>query len=538
MDVRLQGMVYAVVARPPVAGGKLRSVRRDKALQVRGVLKIVEIPGYAGTPGFLPLGGVAVVASNTWAAIQGRAALEIDWDDGPNAGYDSAVYRKTLDAAARAPGKALRDEGDALGAWANADPADRFAAEYYVPHLAHATMEPPVATVRVSGNRCEVWASVQNPQAAQAAVAARLGMKPEQVTVNVTLLGGGFGRKSKPDYVDEAAIVANAMPGTPVKLVWTREDDIQHDYLHTVSVERLEAVIGPAGRPGSWLHRTAAPTIGSLFSAGAKGQQSFEAGMSAINMPYQIAHVRVESADVEAHARIGWFRSVSNIPHAFAAQCFIAELAHRAGQDHKRFALDLIGRPRKINPVALADQWNYSESPELYPFDTGRLRDVIEAAARAARWGRKLPPGHGLGLAFCYSFLSYTATVIEVVVDKAGAVQVLAVDMAMDCGPQLNPERIRAQMEGAAIMGLGLALGSEITFENGRVKQSNFHDYEVLRHFATPRKLRTHLVNHNFAVSPGGVGEPPLPAVAPALCNAIFAATGKRIRELPIRTVA
>jgi isoquinoline 1-oxidoreductase beta subunit len=160
------------------------------------------------------------------------------------------------------------------------------------------------------------------------------------------------------------------------------------------------------------------------------------------------------------------------------------------------------------------------------------------AAARAARWGRKLPPGHGLGLAFCYSFLSYTATVIEVVVDKAGAVQVLAVDMAMDCGPQLNPERIRAQMEGAAIMGLGLALGSEITFENGRVKQSNFHDYEVLRHFATPRKLRTHLVNHNFAVSPGGVGEPPLPAVAPALCNAIFAATGKRIRELPIRTVA
>jgi isoquinoline 1-oxidoreductase beta subunit len=303
-------------------------------------------------------------------------------------------------------------------------------------------------------------------------------------------------------------------------------------------VERLEAVIGPVGRPGSWLHRTAAPTIGSLFSAGAKGQQSFEAGMSAINMPYQISHVRVESADVEAHARIGWFRSVSNIPHAFAAQCFIAELAHRAGQDHKRFALDLIGPLRKINPVALADQWNYSESPELYPFDTGRLRDVIEAAARAARWGRKLPPGHGLGLAFCYSFLSYTATVIEVVVDKAGAVQVLAVDMAMDCGPQLNPERIRAQMEGAAIMGLGLALGSEITFENGRVKQSNFHDYEVLRHFATPRKLRTHLGNHNFAVSPGGVGEPPLPAVAPALCNAIFAATGKRIRELPIRTVA
>lgn len=539
MDMHLPGMVYAVVARPPVVGGKLRRVDQAKALAVPGVLKVVEIPGFQGAPGFLPLGGVAVVARNTWSAMQGRAALEIEWDDGPNAGYDSAAYRQTLETAARTPGKPVRNQGNAAQAWAKAPKSARFAADYYVPHLAHASMEPPVATVRIQGDSAEVWTSIQNPAAAQEAVAKRLQLQPEKVKVHVLLLGGGFGRKSKPDFVDEAAIVAQAMPpGTPVKLVWTREDDIQHDYLHTVSVERLEAVVGKNGQVQSWLHRSAAPTIASLFAEGAKGQQLFESAMSAINMPYRIPNVRVETAEVAAHARIGWFRSVANIPHAFAAQCFIAELAHRAGRDHRQFALDLIGPARKIDPGTLADSWNYSESPTLYPYDTGRLRGVIEAACQGAGWGRTLPKGHGLGLAFCYSFMSYTATVVEVAVDDKGEVKVLAVDMAMDCGPQINPERIRAQMEGGAVMGLGLALASEITFAKGRVLQSNFHDYEVLRHNASPRLIRTHLVNDNHKLPPGGVGEPPVPPVAPALCNAIFAATGKRVRSLPVRTLA
>ncbi|AEI81984.1 isoquinoline 1-oxidoreductase subunit beta (plasmid) [Cupriavidus necator N-1] len=538
MDMRLPGMVYAVVARPPVVGGKLRRVDSAKALAVPGVLKVVEVPAFKGAPGFQPLGGVAVVARNTWSAMQGRAALEIEWDDGPNGGYESAAYRQTLEAAARTPGKVVRNAGDALQAWSQAPRAERFAAEYYVPHLAHASMEPPVATVQIRGDHAEVWTSVQNPLAAQRAVATRLKLRPENVKVNVLLLGGGFGRKSKPDFVDEAAIVAQAMPaGTPVKLVWTRDDDIHHDYLHTVSAERLEAVVGKDGQVQSWLHRSAAPTIASLFTEGAKGQQLFESAMSAINMPYRIPNVRVETAEVPAHARIGWFRSVANIPHAFAAQCFIAELAHRARKDPKQFALDLIGTARKIDPGTLADNWNYTESPERYPFDTGRLRGVIEAAARGAGWGRKLPKGHGLGLAFCYSFMSYTATVVEVAVDAKGEVRVVAVDMAMDCGPQINPERIRAQMEGGAIMGLSLALSSEITFDKGRVQQSNFHDYEVLRHHASPRVIRTHLVNDNHDLPPGGVGEPPVPPVAPALCNAIFAATGKRVRSLPVRKV-
>ena len=539
MDMRLPGMVYAVVARPPVVGGKLRRVDSAKALAVPGVLKVVEIPAMAGAPAFQPLGGVAVVASNTWAAMQGRAALAIEWDDGPNAAYDSVAYRETLTEASRKPGKVVRDQGDAPQAWAKAGEAERFMAEYHVPHLAHASMETPVATVRIQDGAAEVWTSVQNPAAAQEAVAKRLKLKPENVKVHVLLLGGGFGRKSKPDYVDEAAIVAQAMPaGTPVKLVWTREDDIHHDYLHTVSAEHLEAVVGKDGKVQSWLHRSAAPTIASLFTEGAKGEQLFESAMSAINMPYVIPNVRVETAEVAAHARIGWFRSVANIPHAFAAQCFIAELAHRAGRDHKQYALDLIGPARRIDPGTLADTWNYSESPERYPYDTGRLRGVIEAAASGAKWGRELPKGHGLGLAFCYSFMSYTATVVEVAVDEKGEVRVVAVDMALDCGPQIKPERIRAQMEGGAIMGLSLALLGEITFEKGRVKQNNFYDYEVLRHNASPRVIRTHLVNDDHALPPGGVGEPPVPPVAPALCNAIFAATGKRVRSLPVRSVA
>jgi len=539
MDMRLPGMVYAVVARPPVVGGKMKRFDDSKALAVPGVLKVVEIPPFKGAPAFQALGGVAVVARNTWAALQGRAALEIEWDDGANGGYDSAAYRQTLEKAARVPGKAVRNHGDVAAAWDQAPEAQRFAAEYYLPHLAHATMEPPVATVRIQGGAVEIWTSVQNPIAARDVVAARLGVAAEKIKVNVLLLGGGFGRKSKPDFVDEAAVVASAMPeGTPVKLVWSREDDIRHDYLHTVSFQRLEAVMDDAGQVRSWLHRSAAPTIGSLFVEGAKEQMAIELGMSAINMPYRIDNVRVETAEVQAHARIGWFRSVANIPHAFAAQCFIAELAQRAGKDHKAFALDLIGPARQIHPGELGDDWNYTESPQRYPYDTGRLRGVIEAAAQGAGWGRQLPEGHGLGLAFCYSFMSYTATVIEVAVDDNGEVRVVAVDMAIDCGPQVNPERIRAQMEGSAIMGLSLVLLGEISFEQGRTKQSNFHDYQVLRHSASPRVIRTHLVNDGHSLPPGGVGEPPVPPVAPALCNAIFAATGKRVRSLPVGKLA
>lgn len=538
MDRHMPGMVYAVVARPAVLGAKLRSFKAEKTLQMAGVKKVLEIPMYKGAPAFQPLGGVAVVASNTWAAMQGRGALELDWDEGPHAAYDSVEYRKLLEKAANSPGKVVRKSGDIDAVMQSAGDKNLVTADYYVPHLAHASMEPPSATALVAAdkNSCQIWTSVQDPETCKKLVAGFLGLKPEQVTVNVLLLGGAFGRKSKPDFAVEAALIAQSMPGTPVKVVWTRDDDIQHDFYHAVAADHLEAVLGSNGQPMTWLHRSAAPTIGSLFQEGAKGQSGMEMGMGAINMPYQVPNVRIETGEVEAHTRIGWFRSVYNIPHAFSSQCFIAELAHRAGKDHKQYALELIGPPRKLNPEKdLSDGWNYSESPTLYPYDTGRLRAVIEAAAKGARWGRKLPKGHGLGLAFCYSFMSYSAVVIEVAVDDKGQIKLIAADTALDCGPQINPERIRAQMEGGVIMGLSLAMSSEITFEKGRVKQSNFHDYEVLRHASQPQVIRCHLVGDSLEVPPGGVGEPPLPAVAPALANAVFAATGKRVRALPIR---
>lgn len=533
IDTRLPGMMYAVIARPQVLGGKVASVDSSAALKVPGVLKVVELKNSPPPTQFNPLGGVAVIASNTWAAIKGREALKITWNDGPNASYDSVAFRKTLEEAARKPAKAVRSDGDAVKALAAAP--KRIEAEYYLPHIAHATMEPPAATAHIVDGKCEVWACVQAPEATRELVAKHLGMKHEDVTVHVTLLGGGFGRKSKPDFAAEAALLSKAMGGKPVKVTWTREDDIHNDYFHTVSVEHMEAAVDKSGKPTAWLHRTAAPTIGALFVPGANMQQPFELGMSAVNIPFPIQNFRVEVPEVDAMTRVGWFRSVSNIPHAFAVQSFVAELAAAAKRDHHDFLLELIGPSRKIDPHRMADDWNYGESPQVYPLDTARMKHVIQLACDKAKWGRKLPKGRGLGLAVSYSFVTYVAAVIEVAVNKNGEITIPQVDIAVDCGPTVNPDRVRSQAEGACVMGASLALTGEITFKEGRAQQSNFHDYEVLRSFAAPHDIRVHIVEHGYDVPLGGVGEPATPPIAPALCNAIFAATGKRIRALPIR---
>lgn len=535
IDTRLPGMLYAVVARPPVLGGKLKSVDSSEALKVPGVVKVIELAGTPPPSEFQPLGGVAVVAKDTWAAMKGREALKIVWDDGPHASYDSAAFRKELEAAVAKPGgKVVRNDGDAEAALGKA--ARRVAADYYVPHLAHATMEPPAATARIVDGRCEVWTSVQSPQAARERVAQRLGLDLAKVTVNVTLLGGGFGRKSKPDFAVEAALVSQAMQGVPVKLTWTREDDLHHDYFHTVTAQHLEAGLDAKGRVTAWLQRAAEPTILSIFAPDPKQLAEFELGLGLINLPYAIPNVRIENPAATAHTRIGWLRSVNNIQHAFAAQSFVAELAHAAKRDHRDFLLELLGPPAQIPPPQLGDGWNHGESPKLYPVDTGRLRGCIERVTKEAGWGRKLPKGQGLGLAANYSFVTYMAVIVEVRVSPKGELSIPRIDVALDCGPAINPDRIRSQVEGACIMGLSQALYSEITFKNGRVEQSNYHDYEIARLNIAPKKIAVHIMPSKGYDEPlGGVGEPAIGPIAPALMNAIFAATGKRIRQLPLK---
>ena len=534
IDTRLPGLLYAVVARPPVYGGKVATFDATEALAVPGVVKVVTIDPTPIPSEFQPLGGVAVIARNTWAAIQGRDKLKITWDDGPNAAYSSDSYRQGLAAAASRPGKVVRNDGDVDAAMAKA--TRRFDAEYYIPHLTQAPMEPPAATARIVDGRCEAWACVQSPQAARDRLAKRLGIAAENVTVNVTLLGGGFGRKSKPDFVVEAGLLSKAMDGAPVKVTWTREDDIRHSYYHTVSVERIEAGVDQSGKPVAWLHRSVAPTLGALFGPDPKHEIPVELGMGFVNLPFSIPNVRMENPEAAAMTRVGWYRSVSNIPHAFAIQSFVAELAHAAGRDPKDYLLELIGPDRRIDPGGVADAWNHGEDPKLYPIDTGRLKRVITMAADAIGWSNSRPRGRGVGLAGHYSFVTYVAVAAEVLIDDKGMLTVPRVDIAVDCGPQVNPERIRSQMEGAVIMGLSNTLYGEITFANGRVEEGNFDRYEVLRIDAAPKEIHVHLVpSASYDLPLGGVGEPGVPPVAPAVTNAIFAATGRRIRRLPVR---
>jgi isoquinoline 1-oxidoreductase beta subunit len=533
IDVRLPGMLHAVIARPPVLGGTLRRVDSAAALKVPGVIKVFELPGTPPPSEFMPIGGVVVVARDTWSALRGREKLVIEWNDGPHASYDSAAYRTTLETAIRGDGKVLRNEGDAIAALAGA--TRKLEAEYHVPHLAHVPMEPPAAVARIVGGRCEAWAPCQSPQAAHDRIAKRLNMPGDKVTVHVTLLGGGFGRKSKPDFAVEAALVSQAMDGAPVKLTWSREDDLQHDYFHTVSAQRLEAGLDAQGRVTAWRHRAAEQTFISIFAPDPKQLHGIEIGLGLIGLPFAIPNVRIENPAAEAHARIGWLRSVNNIQHAFATQSFVAELAAAAGRDHRDYLLSLLGPDRRIDPKAINDGFNHGESPERYPIDTGRLRRVIERVTKEAGWGRSLPARQGLGLAAHYSFVTYVAAVAQVAVDAKGAISVPRVDVAVDCGAVVNPDRVRSQVEGAVINGLSQALLGEVTFKNGRVQQSNFGDYELLRMFQAPREIRVHLMPSDWSLPLGGVGEPGVPPIAPALTNALFAATGQRIRQLPIR---
>lgn len=530
IDQTLPGMKHAVVARPPVYGGRVVSVNAGAAEAVPGVERIVRLAETPPPSGYGALGGVAVVARNTWAAIQGRSKLDITWDDGPNRSYDSEAYRAQLEAAVKRPAKVIRNEGDVDRALARA--ARRVTADYWVPHLAHATMEAPAALAAVADGGCEVWAPTQDPQGARETLARVLELPVDRVRVNVTLLGGAFGRKSKPDFIVEAALLSREV-GAPVKVTWTREDDIRHCYYHASAAQHLEAGLDAQGRTIAWLHRTAFPPIPSTFAPNVTHASDAELFLGASDMPYDIPNLRLENAEAPAHVRIGWYRSVCNIQHAFAISSFVDELAHAVGRDPKDYLLSLLGPPRHVDVTrGGVKPWNYGDPIELHPIDTARHRRVVEVVAERAGWGRPLPRGRGRGIAVHRSFLSYVASVVDVEVNSAGEVTIPRLDIAIDCGFVAHPERVRAQMEGGAVMSLGNALVGEITFSEGRVQQSNYHDYQVLRLAAAPRETHVHIVPSDKP--PSGVGEVGVPPVAPALCNAIFAATGKRIRRLPV----
>jgi isoquinoline 1-oxidoreductase beta subunit len=528
LDVHRDGMVFASIEHPPVVGGTVRSVDNKGALAVKGVLQTETLDGPKPPLLFQPLGGVAVIGRNTWSVLQGRRQLKVEWNDGPNSSYTSTPFKAMMIEKVRQPAKVARNLGDVDAEFAKG--GKTIEAVYYTPMAAHASMEPPAAVAEFRDGKAEVWCPTQNPQAAQETVAAALGIDKSNVICHVTLLGGGFGRKSKPDYAAEAAILARRL-GRPVKVVWTREDDIRHDFYHTNAAVYHKATVDAKGRPTAWLKRSVFPPIASTF--GVPAPMNFELNMGLDDSPYDVANIRAENAGADAHVRIGWFRAVSNNFHAFALHSFADELAHAAKRDPLEFLLDLIGPGKVIDLKAQGvDYTNYGAPIDKYPVDSRRLRRVLEAAGEKSNWGKRKPGnGWGIGVAAHRSFNSYVASVVEVEVDRQGRLRIPRVDMVADPGVVINPDRVRAQFEGAAVMGVSLAMLGEITATKGRIDQRNFDGFRVARINEAPVQVNVHFAESGDL--PTGVGEPGVPPVVAALANAIYSATGKRIREMP-----
>ncbi|MFT4929652.1 MAG: isoquinoline 1-oxidoreductase beta subunit [Phenylobacterium sp.] len=526
-DVELEGQKYAVIARPPVLFGTIKSFDAEATLKVPGVLRVIELKSSTAPTLFKPLGGLAVIADNSWAAIKGREKLIIDWAHGDNAAHSTktheAVFAKALDESPHT----IRQRGNWQQAQAQA--AQTLNAEYYTPGLSHSMMEPPAATARMTHDGIEVWGCVQTPQRAKSVVAQTLGLKPEHVTIHVTLLGGGFGRKSKPDFMAEAALLA-LKTHWPIKMIWTREDEIRHGYYHAPGLHRVSAAIDAQGKTSGWDHTMVMHPIGSTFNPAAN-RTGGENDLGFADMPFDIANIQHRTGETNTFQRIGWMRSVANISNAFAVSSFADEIAHQLKQDPKDHLLALIGKDQQLDFTSEGYKYgNYGEPLADFPVDTARLKNVIKLVADKAGWGRKLPKGHGLGIAAHRSFCSYVATVVEVSM-KDGRVTIERVDCAVDCGKILNPDQAKAQMEGAAVFAASYTLFGEITLTDGIVDQGNFDDYPLARIGDIPATY-THLVDSQE--KPAGIGEPGVPPFAPALCNAIFAASGQRYRRLPL----
>jgi len=517
IDSRVPGMLFAVVARCPVFGGKLVSFDAAKAKAVPGVRDVIAFE--TSGRGASTTGGVAVLAVNSWAAMQGRKALEVKWDLGPAAKESSAGLHEQFLANAAKPGKIVRNDGDADSALASS--AKKIEAAYEFPFAAHACMEPMNCTVHIRPDGAEAWVPTQAPQWAQAVIAEASKLPPEKVIVHTTLMGGGFGRRYQADFVMEAAQVAKAA-GKPVMVLWTREDDMQHDFYRPASYHKMQGALDANGNLAAWKHFQTSTSIAAKWREnGAEKPEQGEFGTGS-TIPYQTPNIRIEYTLAESSVPRAWWRSVEHSTSGFVVECFIDELAAAAGQDPLAFRLQLIGADRKI-PLFDAEK-----EP---PLDTARLKGVLQLAADKAGWGKPLAKGQGRGIAAFYSFDSYTAAVAEVSV-RNKAVKLERLVYAVDCGRPINPEGVRAQVESAAVYGLSAASYDAITISGGRVEQANFNDYGMPRMSDAP-KTEVHVVMSKE--EPTGIGEPGLPVMAPAMCNAIFAASGKRLRRLPIQ---
>ena len=496
IDVKVPGMLIAVVARCPVFGGKVASFDATKARAVPGVRSVIQISS-----------GVAVLAEGYWPATQGRDALEVKWDEGPNANLTSASISQLLAQRADQPGVVARHNGDP-SAGLSAAPT-KVDAAYELPFLAHATMEPMNCTASVRSDGVDIWAPTQFQTGAQGLGAQIGGVSPDKVKVHTTYLGGGFGRRFELDFIQEA-LEASKAAGTPVKVVWSREDDIQHGLYRPACYHRLAAGLDAQGQPVAWTHQIVAPSImARVFPQMVKDGLDGEAVEGGVGMPYDIPNVHVSYVMTDTGIPVGFWRSVNNSFHAFVVESFVDELAHAAKRDPYEYRRDLLGKaPRHLG--------------------------VLNLAANKAGWGTPLSAGRSRGIAVWKAFDSYVAQVAEITLSGAGDVHVHRVVCAVDCGPVVNPDTVEAQMQSGIVYGLTAALWGEITIDKGRVQQQNFPDYPMLRMADMP-VVEVYIVASSD--SQGGVGEPGTPPIAPAVCNAIFAATGKRLRKLPIGKV-
>ncbi len=537
-DVQLPDMLIASIERPPVVGGKVKSFDDSEARKVAGVVDVVRLKDREYPVAFKPLSGVAVLATNTWAAIEGRKKLTIEWEGGDNAMHDSETYKQDLVKKVNQKSKQIRVVGDAYDHKFNKDRTVEVT--YTVPYHHHMSMETPSATAVVTKDSASVWSGTQSPQSGKALVLAELGFDPEtesdKVDFKTTLMGGAFGRKGKNDFTLEAVELAKAT-GKPIKVVWSREDDVKHGYYHSVAANYFKAELNADNKSDYWIQRLAAPPISWIFNHEAKEIADLGLSLGFGDVPFDVSNMSFENAEVSTHVRTGWVRAVGNINNHFGLGSFVDELAAKAEIPTREMWMNLFGEDRLFDPrkegfegYTHYGQLDEDRGKKEYLLDIARFKAVLNEVVEKSEAEEALPEGQGWGISIGYSFNSYVAaaTKVQVVEDT---VEVLEMHTAIDCGMVITPDRVRSQMEGAMIMGLSMTLESEITVKEGAVTQNNFYDYPVTRINKTP-PMFVHLMASDKA--PGGVGEPGLPPILPSITNAIFHASGTRVRDLPV----